>query len=368
MKKPRKQSHALLGICLLFMLLLSSCGFPGVVTSSQQLPQVSANQQQEALPPVRFPEDEGAHNDLTEWWYYTGHLNATSSDGQPHHYGFELVVFQIERSSFPPVYAAHFAISDITRGEFHYDQRRITSSSAAPNVTSKQGIDVHLGDWSIQGLNGQDHLTAAMADYAINLNLAGQKVPVLHNGNGLITYGEAGFSYYYSRTRMAVTGTIMDHNQPIQVDGQAWMDHQWGNFLTLGSGGWDWYSIQLNDHSEMMLYFIRDASGKDISTYVSYIDANANDMLLPSDALHATILNTWTSPATGITYPSGWKLDINDPHLRMTLTVIPQLKNQELVARSSTGNTYWEGAVDIQGQHDGKSIAGVGYVELTGYQ
>ena len=28
---------------------------------------------------------------------------------------------------------------------------------------------------------------------------------------------------------------------------------------------------------------------------------------------------------------------------------------------------YWEGAVDVQGTHDGNDIVGRGYVELTGY-
>src|SRR5205814_125956 len=123
--------------------------------------------------------------------------------------------------------------------------------------------------------------------YAMNITLQGLKPPTLHNGNGLITYGLAGFSYYYSRTRMALSGTLVDHKQSLQVTGEAWMDHQWGNFLTLGGGGWDWFSIQLN--------------------------------------------------------------------------------NEELVEYQSTGNSYWEGAVYIQGQSGGAIVKGEGYVELTGY-
>src|SRR5437868_11914404 len=114
---------------IVLMLILSSCGFPGVVSTSAQLPTVNVAPTQTPLPPVRFPQDEAPHRDLTEWWYYTGHLNATI-DGQPHHYGFELVFFQVLRADFPPVYAAHFAISDVTRGVFHFDQRRQTEVNA----------------------------------------------------------------------------------------------------------------------------------------------------------------------------------------------------------------------------------------------
>jgi predicted secreted hydrolase len=353
---------------MLLMFTLAGCSFPGVVSTTQQLPEVSEVEQPLKLPPVRFPQDEAAHKDLTEWWYYTGHLQAVDPSGKVRRYGFELVIFQALRSDYAPVYAAHFAISDITRGEFHYDQRSQPEPHAViPNGASTQGIDVHVGDWSIRGLNGEDRLVAAMKDYAIELVLSARKPPILHNGNGIITYGLAGFSYYYSRTRMAVTGTITDHGQSLQVSGLAWMDHQWGNFLTLSGSGWDWFSIQLNNDTELMIYFIRDANGRVISTYASYIDAGAKDHLLSANSVHTTVLDHWTSPATKITYPSGWRLEIADPQLQATLTLTPLLRDQELVVYSSTGNTYWEGAVSIQGQSGGRPVSGEGYVELTGY-
>lgn len=354
--------------CLLCLLLLSSCSFPGLVVTSAQLPLVSQKQAPASLPPISFPQDEGAHNDLTEWWYYTGHLEAVDAAGNQHQYGFELVVFRVSRSDLPPIYPAHFAISDITREEFQYDQNLITKvNENLTNHPAEKGIDVRVGNWSIQGLNGHDHLVAAMKDYAINLNLTANKPPVLHNGNGVITYGLAGCSYYYSRTHMDVAGTIIDHTQPLHVTGLAWMDHQWGNFLTLGGSGWDWYSLQLKNATEMMVYFIRDPSGTVISTSASYIDLTGKNDVLSSNALHVTSLNTWTSPITGITYPSGWHLDVNSPQLQAALTVIPLLQDQELVVKSSTGNIYWEGAVSVQGQMDGNAIDGQGYVELAGY-
>src|SRR3954462_15369366 len=103
---------------LSLLILLSSCGFPGIISTSQQLPQVKQSPQPTPLPSIRFPEDEGSHHNLTEWWYYTGHFTAKEASGKEHHYGFELVIFQVLRSDLPPVYASHFAISDITRGEF----------------------------------------------------------------------------------------------------------------------------------------------------------------------------------------------------------------------------------------------------------
>jgi predicted secreted hydrolase len=354
-------------LCLVLALTLASCSFPGMVSTSAQLPVVRQTPQTHQLSPIHFPQDEGAHNNLTEWWYYTGHLQASDASGASHTYGFELVIFQALRSDIPPVYTAHFAISDVTRGEFHYDQRRLLEPVPIPDGTSTKGIDVQVGDWRIQGQGGQDHLVANMQNYGIDLHLSGLKPATLHNSNGLISLGLAGFSYYYSRTRMAVSGTLTDHQHPLHVTGLAWMDHQWGDFLTLGGGGWDWFSMQLRDNTEMMLYFVRDASGAVLSTYIDYVDSSGNDHIIVPTALKATSLATWTSPATGITYPSGWRVGINAPLLHTTLSIIPQLRNQELDARQSTGNVYWEGAVTIQGQSNDNAIAGEGYVELTGY-
>jgi len=353
---------------LLALFVFSSCGFPGIVSTSAQLPVAKTTITPTSQPPVRFPQDEAAHSDLTEWWYYTGHMNTTDANGKPHKYGFELVVFQALRSSFPPVYASHFAISDVTRGEFHFDQRRLIEPNALiPNGTSMQGINVHVGDWTIQGLDGLDHLAAQMNNYGMRIDLRGLKAATLHNGSGLITYGPGGFSYYYSRTRMALSGTLVDHNQAKTVTGEAWMDHQWGNFLPLGGGGWDWYSIQLSNNTEMMLYFIHDASGATVSTYAGYIDAAGKNHLLPTSSIRSKALDHWTSPVTKATYSSGWQLDINDPQVKISLTITPQLKNQELVVYQSTGNSYWEGAVSIQGQSNGNAVQGEGYIELTGY-
>src|SRR2546428_6157861 len=349
-------------------LVLASCGFPGIVTTAGQLPVVNTTPQAQPLPPVRFPQDEAAHRDLNEWWYYTGHMNAVTPDGKAHHYGFELVFFQALRSDLPPFYAAHFAISNVTRGEFHFDQRRLIEPGAViPNGTSTSGIRVSIGGWSIQGVNGVDHLSAEMANYNLHVDVLCLKPTVLHNGNGLITYGLGGFSYYYSRTRMALSGLLIDHKQQLHVNGVVWMDHQWGNFLTLGGGGWDWFSIQLNNNTEMMLYLIRDASGSIISSYVGAIGPRAESIQLPASALKVTVLSHWRSPGTGINYPSGWRVEISDPHVQASLVLLPELKDQELVVLQSTGNSYWEGAVSIQGQSVGHSVQGEGYVELTGY-
>ncbi len=359
-----RASLALLIACA--VLVLAGCGVPGTISSSSRLPHASAAAPTPVLPPVRFPQDEAPHHDLTEWWYYTGHLHGPDTQGRQNLYGFELVFFQTLRGQFPPFYAAHFAISDISGGRFSYDQRSSFEPPAAiPPEGSAAGFQLALGGWSAQGLNGHDTLSATMPNLAIDLRLTGLKPAVLHNGDGLISYGPSGFSYYYSRPLMAVSGTLTDHGTPLSVTGQAWMDHQWGNFVSVTGSGWDWYSIQLDNNTEYMLYVIRDEQKRPVSVFGTRVAPDGTATVLPATAIQTQALRTWTSPHTGGVYPSGWRVVLPADHLTLTLT--PQLLDQELVTSASTGVAYWEGAVAIAGTASGRTVAGEGYVELTGY-
>lgn len=351
-------------VVLALVLLVAGCGVPGVVAAGHPLPLASPTATAPALPPVHLPQDEAPHKDLTEWWYYTGHFHGTDANGQAHTYGFELTFFQVLRGDIAPIYVGHYAVTDITRGQFNYDQRLLSEPNAVlPNGTTTTGFTLAIGNWTMQGVNGQDAIAASMPEYAINLALTGQKPPALHNGNGLITYGIGGFSYYYSRTRMAVAGSIQDHGMTIPVTGLAWMDHQWGNFLALGSGGWDWFSMQLANGVDYMVYFIRDAQGKIISTVGTRVAADGTSSMLTEGQISQRVVDHWHSATTGVTYPSGWELTLPEG----TVTVTPLVRDQELITTNTTGNTYWEGACSVVGTVNGQPVNGQGYTELTGY-
>jgi predicted secreted hydrolase len=353
-------------ITVLLAVILAGCATPGTLAGSGHLPPAPPQPTPTPLPPVRFPQDEAPHHDLTEWWYYTGHLHGADAAGHAHAYGFELTVFQVLRGQFPPYYAAHFAVSDLTRGQFHYDERTlIAAPSAIPPAGSRDGFNLNVGGWSMHGLSGHDHLSAAMDGYAIDLGLTGRKPAVLHDGTGLITYGLGGFSYYYSRPLMAIAGALTDHGAPIPVTGIAWMDHQWGNFVALAGIGWDWFSIQLDNNTEYMLYIIRDSTHRPVSTVGTFVAPDGTAAVVPATTISVRATGSWTSPVTGGVYPSGWTVSITSRGLTLTLT--PDLRDQELVTARSTGTAYWEGAVSITGAFAGRRVTGQGYVELTGY-
>jgi len=331
-------------------LLLTACtraAEPGLPPAPPPTPIVHA--------PVTFPKDEAPHTDLTEWWYYTGHLQA--ADGR--RWGFELVTFQILRATLEPFFVAHFAITDLTRQTFHYETR----GSQGPQAQPAEGFALDVGGWRMRGLLGNDALQAGMSDYGVDLALTTTRPPVLHDG-GLVTFGPAGDSYYYSRTRMEISGAIDDHGERVPVTGLAWFDKQWGNFLVMG-GGWDWFSLQLDDGSDLMLNLIRDAQGQTTIAYGTYVSPDGSFRHLPGNQFEVTPLGQWTSPHTGATYPSGWRATVREPAL--DLRISPVIPDQELDTRQSTALVYWEGAQTVGGTANGRPVGGQGYVELVGY-
>ena len=316
--------------------------------------------------PVELPRDDGPHESPIEWWYFTGHL--FTEDGE--RYGFEYVTFRARVGNLEG-FVAHFAITDNLNGRFAYDQRIrfFAGVAGAAGVAGVAGdaaaLDLDLNGWTMQGGGGQFALAAAMPGYAMRLDAATTKPAALHDGDGYIDYGNGAASYYYSWTRMDVTGSLDLGQGWQQVAGEAWMDHQWGTFAMFEEGGWDWFSIQLEDGTDVMLYLMRDAEGGSLRVDGSIVGPDGNLAVLGAEDFVVTADGNWTSPETGTTYPSGWTILIPDHELEMSVT--PSLLEQELDTRETTGVIYWEGEAVVAAMHHGAPVAGYGYVELTGY-
>lgn len=344
---PLPAAHCLLALALVLM----ACTRREAVAQLPPAPPPPAP----VYPPVTLPGDEAPHQDLTEWWYYTGHFEA--ADGR--RWGFEYVIFQALRGPFPPFYVSHFAITDRQRETFHYEERGSQGAQPQP----PEGFALNVGGWAMQGRLGRDRLAAAMPNYGIDFGLSTDRPPVLHDG-GLVSFGPAGDSYYYSRTRMELEGVIDDHGEQIPVRGLAWCDRQWGNFLVLG-GGWDWFSVQLEDGSDLMLNLVRDAEGTTRIGYGTFVDPTGAFHHLPGASFEVTPTGRWTSPRSGATYPMGWQARVRE--LELELSLQPVLEDQELDVTRGTGTIYWEGANDVVGTRGGRPVRGQAYVEMTGY-
>jgi predicted secreted hydrolase len=308
-------------------------------------------------PAVHIPQDEAPHHDVTEWWYFSGHLRGFDISGKPHSYGYELVFFQFNFPNQPqPIYQGNLAVTDLTGGSFHYEQKII----AQPIPDEKNRFSLKISPWSMEGSSGADSLAAQFTDgsYGIRLFQTSLQPVVLHGHNGLIPYGPFGTSFYYSWTNLWTFGTVLDHGVPVAVIGDSWMDHQWYNPLALG--GWTWFSVQLSNNTQYMLYFIRDGQNR-LAQVVATQVKNGRTVHLPPSSVSETPIGSWTSPVTGITYPSGWKVTVPDGVLNIT----PLQKDQELVVAATLAGAYWEGDSTVSGVIDGLPVRGVSYAEVA---
>ena len=221
---------------------------------------------------MTFPADLGPHDDFrTEWWYYTGNL----IDAAGRHFGYQLTFFR--RALLPPgqrmhresdwateqVYMAHLALTDV-EGRQHQAYERLARGAAGLAGVQAAPYHVWLDNWSVASQDGTTHLQAAQGDIALDFELQDLKQPVLQGDQGYSRKGpEPGnASYYYSLTRIATTGTIAVGGQKNEVPGLSWMDHEFSTtVLSPGQVGWDWFSLQLEDGRELMLFHTRRSDG-----------------------------------------------------------------------------------------------------------
>ena len=323
-----------------------------------------------------FPRDHGAHpNFKTEWWYFTGNLQDTLE----RKFGYQLTIFR-QGIQYKPaqadskwavrdVYFGHMTISDITADRFHVAER-VTRGALGEATASTKLMDVAMGPWSIvQSMDERIQLSAREDNIAVELSLHPMKKLVLEGVDGLSRKadGVGDASYYYSYPRLDTTGFIRIGEKTYQITGESWFDHEFSTSL-LGKDqvGWDWFCIQLSTHEEIMLYAMRDKSGKmDPVSEGTWINIDGSSKRLEPGSFTIDKTGTWPSPTSGAIYPAGWHITI--PGHKADLTVTPAMADQELNLSKMGELEYWEGACNIAGKMSGADVSGVGYTELTGY-
>jgi predicted secreted hydrolase len=311
--------------------------------------------------PVNFPRDHGAHPDApVEWWYYTGHLSGEGG----RRYGFQLTFFRVR-----DVHLAHFAWTDVAARRFEYDEK---THLGVPGIASAEEgrLEASNEDWSARaGADGVHRLSARGKAGRLELRLTPAKPPVLHGESGLSRKGAGAqeFSRYVSITRLAVKGSRGNGSRTETLSGTAWFDHEWGaGVLPVGAAGWDWFALQLDDGSELMLYRMRGRDGGATPfSSGTFVPARGAAVPIAWTGVRLTETASWTSPRSRARYPAGWRITLTS--LQLDVTVAPLVAGQELDTAASTGVTYWEGACSVRGTRAGRPVAGNAYVELTGY-
>jgi predicted secreted hydrolase len=313
--------------------------------------------------PLQFPRDHGAHFDYrTEWWYVTGAL-----DTPQRNIGFQLTFFRVRTGSAESInsplaptqiFFAHAAVTLPGNVLIHAERAGRNRLGALASATD---CDVHIGAWSLRR-DAFDtlFLKAQDTNFAFDFSLKPTQPLMLQGDAGYSRKGTRAeqASYYVSWPQLQVDGALILNGKSTPARGKAWFDHEWSSEV-LGDAdvGWDWLGVNLENGGALMLFRIRNTAGETVFAHATLREASGRTTQWNGAQVQFQVIRNWRS-TRGTAYPVELAVRFGEFQVRTK----PILDDQELVTRRPVPVRYWEGLVMVEG-----SLAGRGYVELTGY-
>lgn len=329
---------------------------------------------------VILPAADGVLPDEpVQWWYWTGHLAAGAR-----RFGFEACFFAFNAESLvgqrlrdllqgrgwleriaAGVLSHHgfqmvnIALTDVDGNA--YDGHTVFAAGmpvVEPNRFTLRAAFPPGRSAAAFGGNGADTLQLDGGGWQLDLSLRSDAAhpPALHYGGRRHDYSFGGFTYYYSRMCQQARGRLAIGGEALDVTGSVWFDRQYGDLNAAVHQGWQWFAIQLDDDTQIMLF---DLTGAPVETYGAIVRGSQYTALGPSD-FRVDILEYWTSPVSQIRYPGQWRIAVGDRRLIVT----PLVADQEL-REAHPFPTYWEGDCGVA--LESGTQAGLAYVELQGF-
>jgi predicted secreted hydrolase len=369
---------------LLKGLVLGMAGQPGLGSATR--PEADRFAAVNPHTQLEFPRDHGAHPAYRiEWWYLTAWAQALSADQQRTDLGLQLTFFRVNtgyqrqhtgRFAARELLFAHAALA-IPRQPKLLTAERAARSGLSLAEAGERDTRLTLGNWRLER-GADDRYSAQISDskFKLSLSLEAKHPPLLQGDRGFSRKGPspAQASFYYSRPWLSLSGAL-SLAQPVtsaagqrswssaQLTGHAWFDHEWSSeLLDDRATGWDWVGLHLHDGSALMTFRIRSRDSSNLWVDANWVDSGQRRLLTPAEASGVQFepIRWWRSPRTGANWPVAMQIKIAS----RTFDLQPLIDDQELDTQSSTGVTYWEGAVSVyeRGQPIGR-----GYLELTGY-
>jgi len=251
-------------------------------------------------------------------------------------------------------------------------------------VSEEGNLNLKYGDLASivcrRNSQGEDvyHIVAQAADgtYGFEFNVTPRKPPVDYGfKTDLLTGIPDDRMWYYFVPRCDVTGSLRIDSSQVKVNPNGSMgfyERKFGGGIRklyqMGTQkiqrSWKWISVQLSNGWDLTIHTLWDVD-------VCSGDATVRDsraIAIPPEGIHFDCdehsfesVEIWTSMTTLNDYGTKWKLVV--PQLNLDVSVEAAVVKQE-VRTIAAGRGYWEGRVDITGTMDGKSINGLGFVEV----
>lgn len=322
----------------------------------------------------KLPADYGPHPDFkNEWWYFTGWF---TSPTLPAPFGMQVTFFRnapdvdtTNPSRFNPtqLIIGHAAVSLPSKKRLLHAQKVARASYTQDYIRSgDKALDLQLSNWSLRSDTGASWQCEVLTDqFQVQWNATQTQKPWFQGLNGFSQKGPklSESSYYITLPHLAVKGSLQVDGKSHAFEGSFWMDHEWSStVLSPNAAGWDWVGLQGDSGQSIMAFRIRPKNPAEPSIWRYAAKRHGDGRLQVYNQVKFETLEQWQSPRTGIRYPVSQALHLDDE----TYTLHPLFADQELDARASSGNQYWEGAVRVTGPSDNQPW-GKGYLEMTGY-
>ncbi len=339
---------------------------------------------------LSFPEDELKHPAIIEWWYFNGNLK----DDSGKQYTYMYCLFKadpkkvklpfLEKAPLRDFYFSHYILSSpgdkkpkfgidlfyegLDKKSFSKDQlfikakvinKKLLDSKFLNNRFLNTGLfqkiksNLLAGELLIEEIKP---LNYTFKTENFDLQLISKKPPLLVNEIGWLDL-KVKSTYYYSLTSLETRGAIILGNKEVAVTGWSWMDHQWADTPYSPEDKWTWFSMQLNNQTEILCFEYGDQHKLRLAS-ISYPDGRQTST---NQVSFKPLGKKWTSPKTGAIYNLEWEIDI--PELNAKIKASPKVLEQEVIFGTIN---YWEGGMDLEGEFNGQKVSGEGFLEMVG--
>ncbi|GAA5047871.1 putative secreted hydrolase [Thermocatellispora tengchongensis] len=167
-------------------------------------------------------------------------------------------------------------------------------------------------------------------------------------------------NYEFALPEMRTSGTLVVDGEKHTIRGTSWLDRQWGEMPT-SLTRWTWMNLSMPNGDKVAIWDTIGAKSKDSWATVLHPDGSYD--VVDVEPLAQGASRQWTSPATGQTYPTRWRIRI--PALQSELDVrVTGNPDQEI--ETPDGSGYLEATAAFTGKYNGKQVRGENYVEMTG--
>lgn len=318
---------------------------------------------------LTFPADEGYHpGNKVEWWYTTGHITGDSTGTN---YSYMLTFFRFDTVILGMTFQGFriFNLANDNTGEFYPETLPVSSYStlSETHLEIKAPVGFPLATHPEEFTTRKDsagnlipfeyRIKASQTKGSMDMTCRSLVRPLILE-NGFFYQGATGYTYYYSLTKMEITGTITVNGITETVHGTGWIDRQWGEFNPFYGEKYEWFSIQLSNGMAMNVWHIFDTQNRvpDLPTYrlCSVLVDDSTDWEL-HDFEFTRLQYNWMSDSARC-YSRKWRLVYQDI-IDVTFSTLHTNSEVPLPFR------FFEGATTVTGTVYGNPVTGTGFAE-----